>query len=117
MDFVRKGQLIAIVCLTITVGLLTFLPGRMVLLRYVAIFALVLSAINVVLSRVIPAPSSQLGQRLVLFASISIACLVVGALLLRVIMTVGLLLVGASLLLNWFVIRPLQTRLRNPDAR
>ena len=80
-------------------------------------FRAVVSAINILLSYVVASPSSRLGQRLVLFASISIACLVVGVLLLKTVTIVGVVLVCASLLLNWFVVRPVQKRLREHDVR
>ena len=112
MESVKKGQLIALLCLVIVISLLIFVPSRMVVLRYLAVFALVLSAINILLSRLLPLPGSQLGQRFVLFMSISVACLVVGALLLRKATAVGLSLVCISLLLDWFVIRPLRRKMQ-----
>lgn len=116
MGALKKGQLIAIICLAIAVAIVAFSPPRMAVLRYMAIYALIISAINIVLSHLIPTRDGQVGQRLVLFASISIACLVVGALLLKVMLAAGLLLVGVSLLLNWFVVRPLVRKVRKPNA-
>lgn len=117
MNGSKKGRVIAIICLAgVSAGLL-FVPSRMTAVRYLAIFVLVVSAINILLSYVVASPSSRLGQRLVLFASISIACLVVGVLLLKTVTIVGVVLVCASLLLNWFVVRPVQKRLREHDVR
>jgi len=116
MTSFRRGQLIAGSCLAIIGLSLIFVPSRMVFLRYLGIFALLISAVNILLSHLIPSSGSHLGQKLVLFASISIACLVVGVLLLRTELPLGLSFVGLSLLLNWVVIRPLQKRIRNIDA-
>jgi hypothetical protein len=113
MTSFKKGQLIAILCLAIVIALIVSVPSRMVALRYAAIFALILSAINILLSHLVPSPDARIGQRLILFASISIASLVVGVLLLRTATVVGLFFVAVSLLLNWFVIRPLGRKVRN----
>jgi hypothetical protein len=112
----KKGQVIAISCLAIVTVLFVFVPSRMVALRYLAIFALILAAINILLSHVISSPDSRLGQKLVLFSSISITCLIVGILLLKTVTAVGLALVGVSLLLKWFVVRPVQKQVRKRGA-
>jgi hypothetical protein len=116
MTSFKKGQLIAVLSLAIMIALIVAVPSHMVALKYAAIFALILSAINILLSHLVPSPDAQIGQRLILFASISIASLVVGVLLLRTATVVGLFLVAVSLLLNWFVIRPLGRKVRNLSA-
>jgi MFS family permease len=116
MDALKKGQTIAIVCLAIAIAIVAFSPHRMVALRYLAIYALVISAINIVLSHLVPTRDRELGQKLVLFASISIACMVVGALLLKVMLAVGLFLIGAGLLVSHLVVLPLVRKVRKPNA-
>jgi membrane protein implicated in regulation of membrane protease activity len=70
----------------------------------------------ILLSHVIPSPDSLLGKKLVLFASIQTACLVVGVLLLKTVTVVGLVLIGVSALLRWFVVRPVRKQLRKQGA-
>jgi hypothetical protein len=108
----QRGQLIAFSSLVIVSAVLVLVPSRMVFLRYLGIFGLMLCAVNILLSRVIPSAASPLGQRLVLFTSISAACLIAGGLLVRSVLVVGLCLIGASLLLDWFVTRKLRKRVR-----
>jgi hypothetical protein len=116
MNPFKKGQVIAVSCLAIFTIVVAVVRSRMVVLRYLDIFALILVPINILLSYIIPSPDSRLGQKLVLFSSISITCLIVGILLLKTVTFVGVALVGVSLLLKWFVVRPLQKQVRKRGA-
>ncbi len=117
MDALKKGQLIGVVMLAITIAIVAFLPGRMVGPRGLALFALIICTINIVLSHLIPKRDRQLVQKFTLFLSIAIACVVVGTLLLQMMMwAAGLVLIVVSFLPGLLAFRLWVRKVRKPNA-
>lgn len=116
MDALKKGQLIVVTMLAITIAIVAFLPRRMVGPRGLALFALIICTINIVLSYLFPKRDRQLVQKFTLFLSIAIACVVVGTLLLQMMWAAGLVLIVVSFLPSLLAFRLWLRKVRKPNA-